>query len=83
LLGHGPEPSLAGWGTAFSRDEAIRAAQAENKSQKVGVFFATEKVTAKTPRLPRKPPQLHHQKTTLKTRFLPKTPAKTLSFPTG
>ena|ERR1700733_822191 len=49
----------------------------KNKSQKVGAFFGAEKVTAKTPRLPRKSPQPHRQKTTSKTHFLPKTPCKT------
>jgi hypothetical protein len=46
----------------------------KNKSQKVGAFFRAEKVTAKTPRPPRKSPHPHQQKTTSKTRFLLKTP---------
>jgi hypothetical protein len=45
----------------------------KNKLQKVGVFFAPEKVVAKAPRSPRKPPQKHHNKTGI----LPKPPAKT------
>jgi hypothetical protein len=39
---------------------------AENKSASGGVFFGSEKVTVKTPRQPRIPPQLHHVFTTTK-----------------
>jgi len=36
----------------------------ENKLEKDGVFFDAQKTTSKTPRLPRNPPQLHHDFTT-------------------
>jgi hypothetical protein len=53
---------------------AVGTRTRKNKSQKVGAFFGAEKVTAKTPRLPRKSPQLNQQKTTSKTPILLKTP---------
>jgi hypothetical protein len=59
-----------------SHQRAAEEQTLKNKSQKVGAFFGAEKVTAKTPRLPRKTPQLHHQKTTSKTSLSLKTPAK-------
>ena len=62
---------------AFSGSRAVEGQTLKNKSQKVGVFFRAEKLTAKTPRLPRKSPHPHQPKTTSKTRFLLKTPAKT------
>jgi len=48
----------------------------KNKSQKPGAFFHPEKVTLKTPRLPRIPPRFHHQNTTSKHPFFTKSPAK-------
>jgi hypothetical protein len=44
--------------------------------QKVGVFFCPGKVTAKTPRQPRKSPQLHHKKPPQNTPDFAKPPAK-------
>jgi hypothetical protein len=41
------------------------------------MFFSTKKHVATAPRLPRIPPQLHHQKTTAKTRISLKHPSKT------
>jgi hypothetical protein len=61
---------------AFSDSRAVERQTRKNKSQKVGAFFKSEKVAATTPRLPRKTPHHHHQKTTSRTRLLPKTPAK-------
>src|SRR5271155_1071672 len=48
----------------------------KNKSQIPVTFLATQKVAAKEPHSPRKPPQIDHQNTTLKHPFLSKTPAK-------
>jgi hypothetical protein len=66
---------------ASSGKRAVAARTPKNKSQKVGAFLIAEKVTAKTPRLPRKSPQSHQQKTTSKTRFLLKTPCKNTDPP--
>jgi hypothetical protein len=49
----------------------------KNKLQKVGVFFAPEKVLPKAPRSPRITPQINHKNTTTKHAFSPKPPAKT------
>jgi hypothetical protein len=49
----------------------------KNKVQKNGTFFTPKKPPVTTPRLPRIPPQLHHQKTTAKTRISLKHPPKT------
>jgi hypothetical protein len=53
----------------------------ENKSQNPGAFLHPEKLTAKTPRLPRIPPRSHHQKTTSKHSLSAKYPAKTPKLP--
>src|ERR1700761_1769324 len=77
----GQRLSLAGWPRGFRADTPPGAARPKNKSQKVGVFFRAEKLTAKTPRLPRKSPHSHQQKTTSKPRFLPKTLCKNTDPP--
>jgi hypothetical protein len=41
------------------------------------MFFDTQKHAVTAPRLPRIPPQIHHTKTTPKTRIFPKHPLKT------
>ena len=53
----------------------------QNKSQNRGVLFRPENTTAKTPRSPRVPPQLHHQKTTSNHHASPKTPCKNTKTP--
>jgi hypothetical protein len=49
----------------------------KNKLQIPVTFFTPENVTAKSPHLPRNPPQIHHQNTTFCHRFSAKPPAKT------
>ncbi|MBB5342451.1 hypothetical protein [Tunturibacter empetritectus] len=61
---------------AFPKREAQ-----ENKSPKPGTFFHPEKVTAKTPRLPRIPPRSHHQKTISKHPLFAKNPCKNVHIP--
>jgi hypothetical protein len=63
-----------GW-QSKSREE--NNPKVENKLQKVGAFFAAEKVVRKRPHSPRKPPQIDHKNTTTKHAFSPKSPAKT------
>jgi len=58
-----------------SREENVK--KLKNKLQKVGVLFAPEKVVAKAPHSPRKPPQIDHKNTTAKHTFSPKPAAKT------
>jgi hypothetical protein len=53
------------------------ANQVENKLEKRGVFSDASKHTSKTPCLPRNPPQLHHDFTTVKQSKSAKPPAKT------
>ncbi|WP_216843062.1 hypothetical protein [Granulicella sp. S190] len=48
--------------------------QVKNKVEKRGMFLDTRKLTAKTPRQPRNPPQLHQQKTITKQPFFAKSP---------
>ncbi|WP_216843083.1 hypothetical protein, partial [Granulicella sp. S190] len=49
----------------------------ENKLEKVGTLSASKKHVANNQPQPRKPPQLHHQNTTSKTRISAKHPVKT------
>jgi len=49
----------------------------KNKVEKVGVFFAPEKVVAKPPRSPHITPRIDHKNTTTKHALSPKPPAKT------
>jgi hypothetical protein len=48
----------------------------KNKVRKCGVFFEREKVSVKSPRLPRISPQNDHQNTTFCTHFFAKPPVK-------
>src|ERR1700733_11383169 len=59
----------------------ITFARCKNKVHKRVTFFRAEKHAAKSPHLPCNPPRSHHQKTTLKTLFSAKPPAKTTNLP--
>jgi hypothetical protein len=61
----------------LSQNDPFTSCDPENKLAKHGVFFSAEKVRCKSPRLPRVPPQTHHDFTIKKHHKMPKPLAKT------
>jgi hypothetical protein len=53
----------------------------KNKVEIRGMFFTAQKQAVTAPRLPRIPPQLHHENTTPKTPIFTKHPSKTPANP--
>jgi hypothetical protein len=77
-----------GWNAAaivlwywFSERNGSRESLSKNKVLIFGVFLATRKHAANSPRLPRKSPQLHQQNTTRKSTQIRKTPCKNAESP--